>query len=228
MPDSRDPRMTSHEGEGRRSEVVALLAEAAEWRLIGLLLERPRPGWSEEVAALGRETRNDPLRAAAEHAAAATEGEYLSLLGPGGAVSPREVTYRSFEDPGWILSRLATMYEAFAFTPRVEEPPDHVAVEAGFVGYLLLKEAFARGADDGAAAETTAAARQDFLATHLAPMAGPVAERLVACGPSSFAEAARLLAERVPPAPPGAHAGAPSEVPAACGLCPGVDEPPIF
>jgi hypothetical protein len=179
------------------TDAQALISAAAEWRLIALLLERPRAGWHGEVAALGREVRDPALCAAAQAAHDAGEGEYLRLVGPGGHVSPREVSYRSFEDPGRILADLAATYAAFAFQPRAEEPLDHLAVEAGFVGYLLLKEAFAVARGDGEAVQTTAAARHAFLEAHL-DAARPFAARLTAAGGSYLATSARVLAERVP------------------------------
>ena len=193
------------------------IAEAARWRLLGLLLERPRAGWRDEIDALAREVGAPELRAAAEAARAATEGAYLRLLGPGGAVSPREVAYRGLQDPGWGMSDVMRFYEAFAYRPRAEDPPDHVAVEVGFVGYLHLKEGLARASGDDRAAETTRAAREEFLARHLAPVAGAFARRLAAGG-SYLATVAALLAACVPPS---------AEQPAAadpdlggCGSCP--------
>ena len=174
------------------------IAAAAEWRLIGLLLERPRRGWHEEVAQLSREVRDVPLRAAADAARGAAEGDYLHLVGPGGLVSPREVTYQPFADPGQLLAELATVYDAFAFRPHVEEPIDHIAVEVAFVAYLLLKEAFATARGDHEAAATTAGARQGFMESHLAALAGTFAERVESAGPSYLLPISRLLAVRVP------------------------------
>ena len=37
------------------------MADALNWRLIGLLLERPRSGWIEEAEALAAETRDRQL-----------------------------------------------------------------------------------------------------------------------------------------------------------------------
>lgn len=148
--------------------VRELLRQTAAWRLIGLLLERPREGWRHEVEALGRELSDPDATAAVEAAKdGADEGRYLALLGPGGAVSPREVAYRGRQDPGHILADIRAFYEAFAFRPETEEPPDHLAVEAGFLGYLCLKEAFARarGAADEAAVAADAARK--FFTEHL-------------------------------------------------------------
>lgn len=175
---------------------VRLLEEAAAWRLCGLLLERPRGGWAEEVAALGRACRDDDLRGAAEAAREATESAYLALLGPGGAVSPREVAYVP-DDPGRLLADVAAFHAAFAFRSRPEDPIDHAAVEAGLVGYLKTKEAYARAAGDSEAAGVAAEAVARFLDAHLGRFAAPFAERLDAAGaPAWLAAAARALAAR--------------------------------
>ncbi len=195
----------------------ATVAEAAEWRLLALLLERPRAGWHEEVAALGREVPDLALAIAAQTAQEAGEGDYHRALGPGGAVSPREVTYRSYEDPGQLLAELATVYAMWAFQPRAEEPIDHIAVEVGFVGYLLLKEAFAGARHDAQAAATVAAARRAFIATHLAATARAFADRVEGVGPAYLVQATHALAAKVP-----APAAAPSRrtpLPQACDAC---------
>jgi len=174
------------------------IAAAVEWRLIGLLLERPRPGWHEEVATLSHEVRDPAVHAAAAAAHGASEGDYLRLLGPGGLVSPREVTYQPFADPGRLLAELATVYDAFGFRPRVEEPIDHIAVEAAFVGYLLLKEAFAAARGDRASLSTTARARRNFVETHLATLANAFAQRVGNVAASYLRTLALLLATRLP------------------------------
>jgi hypothetical protein len=184
------------------------LAAAAEWRLLALLFSRPRPGWREEIGALALEVRDPGLRAAASATQDAREGTYLRHMGPGGSVSPREVTYRALEDPGWVLADIARHYEAFAFRPCAEDPLDHITCEADFVAHLLFKEALARARDDAEAARVTADARTQFLARHVATIAGPFAERLAGAGPTYLVEAARLRAARVP-SPPRPPAGLP-------------------
>jgi len=203
----------------RTKAYTTLIAEAAEWRLMGLLLERPREGWHEEVARLGSEMHDPQLRAAAVAAQAATQGDYLHLVGPGGVVSPREVASQPFADPGQLLAELATTYGAFAFRPHVEEPIDHIAVEVAFVGYLLLKEAFATARGDRTAATTTARARRDFMATHLAGFAGTFAQRLEAAGPSYLLPIAGLLAARVPARQPAEMPPLAVTAPDVCGAC---------
>jgi len=181
-------------------EIRDLLVEAAAWRLLGLLLERPREGWRREVQDLARECRDPDLAAAVDAARCeASEGLYLAIFGPGGVVSAREVSYRGMEDPGRILADLEAFYEAFAFTPRTEEAPDHLAVEAGFVGYLRLKEAFARTQGEDEKAATAAAAASRFLADHVSSSVQPFAERIATTEVRYLTLAAQALARRVGP-----------------------------
>jgi len=187
------------------AEVRDLLAEAAAWRLLGLLFERPRESWGREVEDLARELRDPELAAAVDAAKEeATEGLYLAILGPGGIVSAREVSFRGMEDPGRILADLKAFYEAFAFSPQTEEAPDHLAVEAGFMGYLRVKEAFARiqGQDENAAIAADAASR--FRTDHLATYVRSFAERVEKAGVRYLTLAARELARLA--GPPGSAA----------------------
>jgi nitrate reductase assembly molybdenum cofactor insertion protein NarJ len=156
----------------------SLLARAAAWRLASLLLERPREGWYDAIEKLSAEVIDGELRACAKNAADHTEETYHRLFGPGGAVSPREVSYCGFEDPGWLMAELSAFYRAFSFEPRREEPIDHIAVESGFLGYLFLKEAYARTRGDYEAAEITKSARQRFVNEHLLRCAGGIRNRL--------------------------------------------------
>jgi nitrate reductase assembly molybdenum cofactor insertion protein NarJ len=197
------------------AEIRDLLAEAAAWRLLGLLLERPREGWRREVEDLARECGHPDLAAAVVAAGGeASEGFYLAILGPGGAVSAREVSYRGMEDPGRILADLEAFYEAFAFTPRTEEAPDHLAVEAGFVGYLRLKEAFARAQGEDEKAATAALAASRFLADHASNCAQSFAERIATTEIRYLTLAAQALAQRV--GPPHATASSGAGLPVLC------------
>lgn len=179
------------------------IARAARWRLLGLLLERPRQGWGEELARLSAEIDDPPLRAAVAAARAASEGEYLALLGPGAPFSPREASVLGLGDPGWMLAELARYYEAFGYAPRAEDPPDHVGVEAGFVGYLELKEALAWSSGDREAAGTVAAARSSFVADHLAPLVCALGRCTEAAPDSHVALALDVLAAHVAQQAPG-------------------------
>jgi TorA maturation chaperone TorD len=196
------------------------IARAAVFRLIGLLLERPRPGRRDEVLDLARETADPELRAVAERLADPDEATYVSLLGPGGPVSPREVAYRRIEDPGQVLADAASFYEAFGYRPEAEDPADHVAVEAGFAAYLHLKEAYlrARGEDP----EVAAAAGARFVESHLAPLAAGLVSRLELVSAPDLLALARLLAARVGAKPlEAAPAEETDEGSFSCGPCGG-------
>ena len=180
----------------------ALLRQAAEWRLIGLLFECPTGTWREDIVALARDVDDPLLRAAVTHALEeASEGLYHSTFGPGGPAPPREVTYVKAVQLGYLLSELTAFCDAFAYGPVTRESPDHVSVEAGFIGYLRLKEAYAvtRGDDDQASVTADAAAT--FMREHLSALAEPLADTLDASGVAYLAEAARALATRVGPPP---------------------------
>ncbi|MBI5434150.1 MAG: molecular chaperone TorD family protein [Planctomycetes bacterium] len=178
---------------------VELLREARDWRLISLLFERPRDEWWAEVAKLSLGCVDVELLRAAELASSATEGDYLEWLGPAGIVSPREAGYRKTTDPARLLAEVHAYYAAFAYQPRAEDPPDHVAVEAGFLGWLCLKEAYARADENSESASVTRDAKRDFIALHLACVAHGVARRFEATEGCHLAHAARALVARAGP-----------------------------
>ena len=182
--------------------VQTLLRQAAEWRLIGLLFECPVKAWRDEVAALARDIEDSELAAAAGHALdEATEGLYHSTFGPGGPAPPREVSYLEAVQLGYLLAELTAFYDAFAYRPVTKESPDHVSVEAGFVGYLLLKQAYAMMRGDDEQASVTADAEATFRREHLASFADRLAATLKASGIAYLAEAGHALATRVGPPP---------------------------
>lgn len=161
------------------------LQEAALWRLLSLYFERPRPVWLEQVEALDAELQNDRLKEALRSAGQAEEGVYLRLLGPGGRVSPREISYRPLADPAAILADLKAYYEAFAYSPQTEEPPDHISTELGFAGFLRLKQVYAESEGNPQAAELCREALERFLETHLLDFASAFVQKISAC-PDSY------------------------------------------
>lgn len=184
------------------------LSEAAEWHLLSTLLSRPSGDWAARVGPLAGEVRDPALAQAARLSLdEADEGAYMTLLGPGGDVSPREAGHREVSDPGRVLAHLAGCYEAFAWTATGEEPPDHVATETAFVAYLKLKQAHALRAGDVRAAEVCAEATRMLLDHHLSTFAEPLARALEAAGASYLASAGAALAARVGPRPEPAEGG---------------------
>jgi nitrate reductase assembly molybdenum cofactor insertion protein NarJ len=183
------------------TELRPQLAAAAEWRLLALLLSRPREGWAHQISAMACEVPDD-LRTAAARAALASEGAYHALLGPGGAASPREAAHAGFVDPGRILADLTERYEAFAFRPSSEEPADHLAVECDFVSYLFLKEAYALAGGAAGAAEIARDARARFIEEHVAVAGHGLARKMPPHAPEYLARAALALSARLPEPPP--------------------------
>ncbi len=182
--------------------VEALLREAAEWRLLSLLFECPGPEWREKVRALGAEVRDPALRTAAEEALAeASEGIHHSILGPGGPAPAREVSYHDTVQLGYLMSELNAFHEAFAFRPRTIEAIDHVSVEAGFAGYLRVKQAFALAEGNTEAAALAEEAAKDFRSQHLVYVAEPLARSLSESGVGYLAKAGQALLARVGPSP---------------------------
>ena len=177
---------------------VGLLREAAEWRLISLLFECPSGDWKAQVKDLADETTDPQLRTAAEFAKVeAAEGLYHSIFGPGGPAPPREITYRSWVQPGYLLSELSEFYSAFSYQPKTSETPDHIALETGFMAYLKLKEAFARERGEHENAEITLKAAKTFNDEHLAKMTEQITKSLALSGVEYLALASAALLKRV-------------------------------
>ncbi len=191
-----------------QTEPMRLVREAAEWRLIGLLFERPAEGWHDQVAALAGEVQDPDLRTAAEAAGdEASPGLYHTTFGPGGPARIREVAYRDDVLPGGVLAELCALYEAFAYQPSRDEPPDHLATLAGLMSYLRVKEAYAlaRGNDEEAAVAADAARR--LIEDHLSFIAEPLSVALGASGIRYLWLAAEALHQRTGPMRPRPSAG---------------------
>ena len=155
----------------------SLLAQAAAWRLASLLVERPRPPWRNALAQLSPDVREAQLAACIAYADQASEEFYRELFDPGGMISPREVSYCAFDDPEEVMAELEFFYRAFSFQPQREDPIDHVSVEADFVGYLFLKEAYARLSGNSETIGITKDARKRFAKGHLSRCARGMIDR---------------------------------------------------
>ena len=180
-----------------------LLRDAARWLLLAKLFECPSERWRRELAALADESDDAKLQDAARAAlASATEGDYHSVFGPGGPAPPREVSYCESVELGSLMSELGAYYHAFGYQPVVSEPPDHVAVEIGFLAYLRLKQAHATHSGRSDNAEIARQAAERFRADHLATVAPQLASLLAASGIDYLAQAsARLAARAASPRP---------------------------
>ncbi|MGE0815364.1 MAG: molecular chaperone TorD family protein [Vicinamibacterales bacterium] len=184
------------------TRLIALLRDAAAWRLLGRLFECPSESWRADVTALAAEVRDADLAGAAASALdEASEGLYHSLFGPGGPAPPREVSYHDTLELGSVMSSLAGLYEAFGYRPALLESPDHVAVEIGFVAFLRTKEAYAVMAGDAEHQAVAREAADGFQARHLANVADRLAAHLVEAPVEYLRTASRVLARRVGPRP---------------------------
>ena len=180
--------------------MATLLREAAEWRMLNLLFDCPGPQWREQIQALAPEVADPVLRTAAEIAIdEASEGDYHSIFGPGGPAPAREVSYHETIQLGYLISELNSYYEAFSYHPATGEALDHVAVEAGFVGYLRLKEAFGISGGSFESASLAAEAAREFVSDHLSRIAQPLAKSLAASGVKYLALAGEALLARTGP-----------------------------
>ena len=183
-------------------EVKDLLRESAEWRLLGLLFEYPTAAWRQSLTALLPDLRGGALVALAQDALRyQTEGLHIALFGPSGSVPVREVAYQGGVQSGYLVSELAAYYNAFGYTPTADEPPDHLAIELGFLAYLKIKQALALACGDSAQASIASDAAASFSKDHLAVMAEPIANLLPAFAPDYLTEAGTVLLDRLGPAP---------------------------
>jgi nitrate reductase assembly molybdenum cofactor insertion protein NarJ len=177
-----------------------LVKGSAEWRLISLLFECPGPQWREQVTALMQEVDDVELQSASQDALEeAGEGLFHHTFGPGGPAPAREATYHQTVQLGYLMSELQAYYNAFAFHPATAEAPDHVSVEAGFIAYLKMKEAYALASQDEERAATTSESAQQFIEDHLTNLAQPLTERLGGSGIGYLATASAALLRRVGP-----------------------------
>ena len=176
------------------------LVDAAEWRLISLLFDCPTGNWFEQVRELGQQVLDKKLRRAARAAQKhASEGLFHSIFGPGGPAPGREVSYRGWVQPGYLLSELSSFYDAFSYKPATHEVPDHVAVETGFIAYLRLKELYALECGDSENSKITADASRIFIDDHLSKYAETLSKLLAASGIDYLELAGSALFERVGP-----------------------------
>jgi hypothetical protein len=189
---------------------VELLGEAAEWRLIGLLLSAPQGQWRQQVASVAGDVHDAELLDAARVAQAESdEGLYGSAFGPGGPAPPREISHRPAGLSTQYLAELAGYYDAFGYAPPFNEPVDHVAIEADFIAFLKVKEAFAASRGDADHAAIAREAAEWMMAEHLAYAAGPLADRLATSGLRYMALAAAALRGRVGSLPAAAASALP-------------------
>lgn len=177
---------------------VEPLRQAARLRLLALAFECPYSGWQEQLDSLAEEIGEAELHRLVEQAREEGSPElYHTTFGPGGPAAPREVSYVATMLPGQLMADLQAFYDAFAYRPAIDEPPDHVAVELGFLSYLQLKTAYAASRGDEQQAVVAADATQQFIESHLSHFIGPLTRVFEASGIGYLATAAALLRQNL-------------------------------
>ena len=180
------------------SRQTKLLREAAEWRLISLFFDCPTNDWFEQVNALGKQVSDKRLKRAAKAAQKeGSEGLFHSIFGPGGPAPGREISYRGWVQPGYLLSELSSFYSAFSYQPKTNEVPDHVAVETGFIAYLRLKELFALECGESEKARITSDASRTFIDEHLSKFVEKLSKLLASSGVDYLTLVGGALFDRV-------------------------------
>lgn len=176
------------------------LRRAAACHFAALLFLPPDEALREELR-LTLPGLPEPLRDEAtrllDDLPAAWEAEYHALLGASGACPDCESSYddNPLGGKGPLLADIAGFYQAFRF-PGPESlrlPPDHLAVELDFLGYLGLKAAFAERTVEPQGRELCHDAAAAFYRDHLGRFLHRFCERLAAAaGPGFYGRAARL------------------------------------
>jgi nitrate reductase assembly molybdenum cofactor insertion protein NarJ len=178
--------------------VRELLTAAVEWRLLGMLFERPLGDWAVQLAEVAKETASVELQNAVNSALKdACEAQYHATFGPCGPLSVREATYRKTMNLGQYLSQLSSLYDGFAYKPALDEAPDHIAVELGFVAYLHLKKAYALSQNDAEQAAIAGDVLERFLQEHVSTLAAPVALALRDSSISYYDWTAKAIQQRI-------------------------------
>ena len=95
------------------------------------------------------------------------------------------------------MSELTSYYKAFSFQPVTSEVADHISLEANFISYLRLKEAYAVACDAMEEAKITAEASEKFIAEHLNTIAEPLVNILVDLDVEYLKNAGQALLMRV-------------------------------
>ncbi len=160
-------------------QVIEHLRRAARLRLLALSFECPHEGWQEQLSSVAEEIGEADLQQLAEQAREEASPQlYHTTFGPGGPVAPREVSYVDTILPGQLMADLRAFYDAFAYRPHIGEPPDHIAVELGFLSYLQLKTAYAVSRGDQQQADVSAEAARRFVESHISNLIGPLTRTL--------------------------------------------------
>lgn len=165
------------------AQIAADLERAASYRYLSLLFTPPTEETGDELVSLAPVV-HPSLREDAEALGRATtrrlQGLYHQLLGGSGRVPDVECSYdhNTVAGRGPLLADVAGFYRAFSFESPIGVTPDHVSAELAFLGWLAMKEAYARHEQDDEHRAVTEAARTRFVKDHVGRYVLAFAERL--------------------------------------------------
>lgn len=210
------------------SAIAGDLRRAASYRYLSLLFVPPTEETAEELVSLADAVDPALVEDAAElgrKTKRSLQGLYHKVLGASGQVPDVECGYddNTAGGRGPLLADVAGFYKAFAFEAPAGQTQDHVASELGFLGWLAMKEAYARHEGDEEHRLITAEARARFVKDHLGRWAIPFLERLAQVGEGTHYEAVATLTSKTLRALEGEVAFA---RPTARTKLPVIDDPP--
>jgi nitrate reductase assembly molybdenum cofactor insertion protein NarJ len=185
----------------RDTAIATDLRRAASYRYLSLLFAPPTQEIGDELVSLAGSVA-PALAEDAEALGKATgrslQGLYHKVLGAAGQVPDVECGYddNTAGGRGPLLADVAGFYRAFSFEAPAGLTTDHICTELGFMGWLAMKEAFARHEGDEDHRAITEEARRRFVKDHLGRWVLAFLERVAQVGEGTHYEVVATLASR--------------------------------
>ena len=210
------------------AQIANHLERAASYRYLSLLFVPPTQEVSDELVSLAGSvdpSLRDDAEALGKSTGRALQGLFHKVLGAAGQVPDGECGYddNTAGGRGPLLADVAGFYRAFAFEAPAGQTMDHAACELGFMGWLAMKEAFARHEGDEEHRSITEDARHRFVKDHLGRWMLAFLERMAQVAEGTHYEAVATLSSRTLKALEGAEA---LSHPSRRKRLPVIDDPP--
>ncbi len=167
--------------ESTMTDLRSTLVRATGYRLLAHLLTPPEEGWVQVSRALAEEADLPPdaLTTTTDEDVLLEHQHVFAPTGPLSSCASDHVA-EGFAGKGSILGDVAGFYAAFGYEPELREPPDHFALQFGFLALLAMKQAAMAHAGNEEEADVAYRAEMDLLATHVLPHLEPFRTRLEA------------------------------------------------
>lgn len=186
-------------------DIAPLLLRAARYRALSLLFLPPTDATGLELQALAADLMAhdrglaEPLEALAADADATLGNLYHLAMGPTGAVRDCESDYEvnPLGGKGPLLADIAGFYQAFLYEDVSVHGLglDHLSAQLGFVGWLALRQAFARHTLETEGEALCEGAARSFVGAHLGRWIATCLARLRERCPETWYDAAAQLAD---------------------------------